>query len=272
MARFSEATGQVSAALGVASAQGRLLRYLRNHVGEIIDKDQLAGVAGIHEWARRVRELRVEHGWPISSGYTRDDLRVGQYVLETPTPDKALARDWALAKEVRNLRIRGRPTSGKARLLAYVRAVHPRSADKERLRYVAKINEWPRRMRELAEEGWQIVSVYDDPALAPGEYRLASLQRIPARQREAIKRRHVIFDRDGYACADCGRSAKKDRVQLQVHHVVLVSEGGTNHSDNLVTLCVDCHAGRHAIHRDAVRDELLHPKAEPEITARPAVR
>jgi len=44
------------------SARDRLRRYFEQHVGEIVDKDELAQVAGIHEWARRVRELRDDDG------------------------------------------------------------------------------------------------------------------------------------------------------------------------------------------------------------------
>jgi len=252
-AKYSAAVDNVSHRLGLVSAHDRLLRYLRNHVGETVGKDELAAVAGISEWARRIRELRVEHGWPIASGATRDDLRPGEYRLEHDAPDEQLASDWRTLKTVRNML-----GSGKARMLAYLQAVYPRSADKEQLSYVAKISEWPRRVRELAEEGWQIVSSIDDPALAPGEYRLASFEQLEPRAREAIKLRHRILDRDGYCCTACGRSPTTDRVQLQVHHVVLVSEGGTNDPSNLVTLCKDCHAGRHALHRSEVADELIN--------------
>jgi hypothetical protein len=34
------------------------------------------------EWARRVRELRTEQGWPIVTKSSRQDLDVGVYVLE----------------------------------------------------------------------------------------------------------------------------------------------------------------------------------------------
>lgn len=44
---------------------------------------------------------------------------------------------------------------------------------------------------------------------------------------------------------------------LQIHHLVFVSQGGTNDPDNLITLCFDCHGGRHALARGKVADELL---------------
>jgi hypothetical protein len=68
------------------NARDRLLRYLLLRVGQIVDKEELSGVSGIYEWARRVRELRDEEGWQISSNENRPDLKPGQYVLEDSTP------------------------------------------------------------------------------------------------------------------------------------------------------------------------------------------
>jgi hypothetical protein len=256
--RFNRASNEVARSLGLESASGRLLRFLQLRLRTVVDKDELSGVASIHEWARRIRELRVEKGWPISSSETRDDLAPGQYLLEGDAPDEDLAEDWRIAKTIRN---QGGGASG--RVLAYLKAIHPRSADKEQLRYVANIQEWPRRMRELAEQGWQIVSNIDDPSLKPGEYRLAALEQLPPRAREAIKLRYEVLSRDKFTCLDCGRSPRTHQVQLQVHHIVLVSEGGTNDESNLRTLCSQCHAGAHAVHVGSTGDELLDPSSEP---------
>jgi hypothetical protein len=68
------------------SARERILRYLLLRVGQVVDKDEIAGVAGISEWARRLRELRDEDGWPISSNDNRPDLKPGEYVLESEVP------------------------------------------------------------------------------------------------------------------------------------------------------------------------------------------
>ena len=46
--------------------------------------------------------------------------------------------------------------------------------------------------------------------------------------------------RDGYKCRKCG-----SKTHLEVHHIVQRKDGGTNHRDNLVTLCHDCHAALH---------------------------
>lgn len=48
--------------------------------------------------------------------------------------------------------------------------------------------------------------------------------------------------RDKYQCQICGDTFTSPYTQLQVHHIVPRSEGGTNDLDNLVTLCDLCHA------------------------------
>jgi hypothetical protein len=45
------------------SARSRILAYLRKYCGTVITGDELMIVAGISEYGRRIRELRVELGW-----------------------------------------------------------------------------------------------------------------------------------------------------------------------------------------------------------------
>lgn len=66
------------------SARKRILDYfISRGPGVVIDKSELIEVARISDWARRVRELRDEDGWRISSFNDRGDLRPGQYILES---------------------------------------------------------------------------------------------------------------------------------------------------------------------------------------------
>lgn len=259
LAEFDKASGSVNRLLGLGGGQERLLTYLRSRVGERVRMEELRGVAAIYEWARRVRELRVEKGWPIVTNVQRPDLGAGEYVLEGDAPDAQVAADWRLAKDMRNLKIDGKSVSGKTRGLEYLKALSPRAADKEQLTYVMNISSHARRIRELSEEGWRIVSNTDDPSLASGSYRLESLDKRPPRVRQAIKLRHEVLDRDGYKCTEDGATPEKDGVTLQIHHIKYVSQGGTNDLDNLVTLCHICHAGRHALERGQAKDELLNP-------------
>ncbi len=256
-ARMHRAFDKVSIRLGLPKgAKPRMLEYLKSVQGHVVDKDELAGVAGISEWARRLRELRVEDGWPISSATSRDDLKPGEYRLESLEPDSALAARWRGANQIRR-----RAGSGKARILAYFLHNVLVPVAKDELQYVARIQEHPRRIRELIEEGWQIESNMDRPELEPGQYVMAAPGQLPARARTAIKLRYEILDRDGYRCRSCGATPGDGR-RLQVHHTTPVADGGDNSSENLETLCDDCHAGRHATMATRVSDELLRPDGE----------
>ncbi|MEU8877918.1 HNH endonuclease signature motif containing protein [Streptomyces javensis] len=264
-AELRKGLSQVNASFGIASGREAILLYLRRHVGTPVPGDTLAGVSGIAEWARRVRELRVEYGWPIESGINRDDLPHDHYRLTADQPDTDLADRWRVAKSARNLKkLGGGDASGRDRLLHYLKEISPRPADKEQLAYVAKIQEWPRRLRELEEAGWQIISNVDDPTLPPGSYRLPTLEMRPPRVREAIKLRYKILDRDNKTCQDCGRTPAQG-ISLQIHHILPVHKGGKNDEDNLVTLCLQCHGGRHALMGGAPKDELLNPEYQADL-------
>ncbi len=68
----------------------RLRQFLLNHIGEVVSAKQLQDAAGqnVTEWARRVRELREDEGWPILTHNDSADLKPGQYVLrDAPKAD-----------------------------------------------------------------------------------------------------------------------------------------------------------------------------------------
>jgi hypothetical protein len=52
---------------------------------------------------------------------------------------------------------------------------------------------------------------------------------------------HQIRVEDGMHCLVC----RTTLAALHVHHIIPLSEGGTNDRRNLVTLCHDCHLGEH---------------------------
>ncbi|BEP13290.1 hypothetical protein acdb102_16010 [Acidothermaceae bacterium B102] len=257
LADFRMALDEVNEALGLSSAQERLLRYLKRHVGEVLSGDALSGVAAISAWARRIRELRVEHGWRIETINQRRGLAVGEYVLASDTPDDALAATWQLAS-----RLRRSTLSRSQKGLELLKALSPEPADKEQLSYVMEISSYSRRLRELDEQGWDIRSNVDEPSLPSGSYRLASLEQRPQRVRKAIKLRTQVMERDKFTCQDClGRAGTLD-VPLQVHHRQGVARLGGNDEANLVTLCANCHAGRHAVEGGRTVDELLKPEGD----------
>lgn len=178
-ADFNDSVADVDRLLGTTGGQARILRYLQLRLGEIVTKDELSGVAGIYEWARRVRELRMDHGWAIQSSVTRNDLRVGEYVLELDHPDEDLARNWNTARRIRKLRSIGGTASPRLRVLEYLKAVHPQFADSEQLAYVAgSAAKCIQCLTELVEDGWQIAFSNIDQASFAGNYRLESLERM----------------------------------------------------------------------------------------------
>ncbi len=159
------------------AARDRILFYFRKYPLTLIEGDELLVISGIGEWARRLRELRVQQGWWIFSGNTfremlaeepeqRDDLKRAllvdpaaikpdQYVLMRTEQDRDAAHRWHTLNGIRRKNI-----AVKDKLLKYFRANVGKVISGEELRYLAKNNkEWARRSRELrTEHGWPVVT------------------------------------------------------------------------------------------------------------------
>jgi len=62
----------------------KILEYLRENIGRVVTGEELRYLArDKKEWARRIRELRTEDGWPVFTRMQgRPDLFVGEYLLE----------------------------------------------------------------------------------------------------------------------------------------------------------------------------------------------
>lgn len=73
------------------SSKERIKRFLRNHIGEVVTNHQLQDAVGpeVTEWARRVRELRSEEGWPIKTHHDDANLKPGEYLLTDDPPDSS---------------------------------------------------------------------------------------------------------------------------------------------------------------------------------------
>lgn len=171
------------------SGRARLIAYLRAQVGQIVHTDELMIVAGIGDYARRIRELRAHHGWPIISGLAVKDMRQeaaayrgersslpssmapDEYLLIEDNQDRDAIRRWELAGSVRAEKV-----SVKERVLHYFLASVARRVTAEELRYVAgNDSNWPAAVRELRDEGWQIQSnQFGSDDLPPGIYILQS--------------------------------------------------------------------------------------------------
>jgi len=247
-----------------SSARDRILYYFQKYPRTVIDGDELLVVSGIQEYARRIRELRVQFGWAIVSGITmkemREDeeedapselssMRPSEYMLLNEEQDREAALRWNVANSIRK-----EPGSMRDKILKFLRANVGRSVTNEELRYVAgNKTEWARRVRELRTElGWPIVTkTTGRPGLDVGSYMLEADRQSPQHDRripDDVRRK--VLRRDGYKCQNCGWSHDEwnasDPRHLELHHIRHHAKGGQNVMENLKTLCVVCHDKLHA--------------------------
>lgn len=244
------------------AARDRILHYFQKYPRVIISGEELMVVAGISEWARRLRELRVQLGWSIISGNTAKEMakegdfefdvsnmKPDHYLLITEQQDRDSSYRWQVANDIRK-----KKGAVQDKILEYLLLNIGEKVTGEELRYVANDKtEWARRVRELrTEEGWQIVTKTTGmPELPVGVYILASDVQAPPHDRKIPDPvRKDVLRRDGYKCQDCGWHPdtwnRSDPRHLEAHHVVQHVDGGDNTADNLITLCNICHDKIHS--------------------------
>jgi len=250
-----------------SSARDRILHYFRKYPRTVISQYEIEVVAGIGEWARRVRELRKERGWSILSGNAvremvdAGDLGISDiagfagmgsddYVMLSIEQDREAALRWKVANDIR--RSKG---GAKAHILAYLRENAGRPVSGDELRYVTgNKKEWARRVRELrTEEGWPISTYWNGrPELKSGLYLLEEDRQMPAHDRKISDDvRRQVLKRDNFTCqsSNCGWNrdgwVKEDPRHLELHHIEHHARGGSNEKENLITLCNRCHDREH---------------------------
>ncbi|MGB7547085.1 MAG: HNH endonuclease [Terracidiphilus sp.] len=69
----------------------RIRQFLLANIGRIVTSIEIrdAAGAGVSEWARRVRELREDEGWPILTHNDNAGLKPGQYLLKEAPAKKS---------------------------------------------------------------------------------------------------------------------------------------------------------------------------------------
>lgn len=250
------------------SARDRILSYLAKYPRQIIHGDELMVVAGISEYARRIRELRVEFGWAVLSGKLLKEmieqqevtleelgadsiqsLKTDVYTLINTFQDKEAAHRWNEANELRKSKL-----SVKDKILLHLRKNVGRAVSGEELRYLANDSkEWARRTRELrTEEGWPVATKNSGrPELPVGSYLLEEDRQAEVHDRKIPDPVRVkVLERDKHSCKMCGwnheiKKANDPRSFLELHHINHHVHGGDNTVDNLITLCNVCHDDIH---------------------------
>lgn len=259
-----------------SSARERVIAYFRRYPRTVINGDELMVVSGIAEWARRVRELRVQFGWSIYSGVTFRDMaeaasavedsretatleavlgvhaariKPDQYVLMREEQDRHAAHRWNVLNEVRRKKV-----SVTDKIIEYFRMNVGEEITGEELKYLAKDRkEWARRVRELrTEQGWPIVTKSSGREdLAIGIYVLEEDRQTYEHDRRIPDPvRVTVLQRDGFKCIRCGwnrsmLSPDDPRKMLELHHVLHHKDKGENTADNLITLCNVHHDEEH---------------------------
>jgi len=81
-------------------AKERIRRLFEDNVGHVLTTEQIREVAGISEYARRIRELRDEEGMQIYSYRDGRDLKPKEYLLISLDRLPAIGRD--ISPQLRN--------------------------------------------------------------------------------------------------------------------------------------------------------------------------
>jgi hypothetical protein len=245
------------------SAIERIISYFNQYPQTVIAGDEIMVISGIGEWARRVRQLRVQLGWWIYSGITfkqmaqsedrdAEDLekllnvspkaiKPDQYVLMRTEQDLEAAYRWNLSNQIRR-----KKASVRDKILEYFRKNVGKQISGEELKYLANNrSEWARRARELRTEyGWPVVTKNSGRTDMPiGAYLLEEDRQAYEHDRKIPDEvRVAVLERDGFKCVICGWSRAMispddPRKMLELHHIQHHKDRGENTIDNLKTLC-----------------------------------
>jgi hypothetical protein len=239
------------------SARDRILTYLKQYPLTVIDSEELLVVSGITDYQRRIRELRIEFGWPIISGktakamwaegewqvYKQDvsEMKPDEYILLDSGQDMGAANRWRRINSLRKQKL-----SVKDKLIKYFLENVGRQITGEELVYLANSSkEWARRVRELrTEDGWTIRTRNTGrPDLPVGVYVLEDAHQAEIHDRKIDDtERIIVLKRDNFSCCKCGWNNQQKQLEdprqfLELHHLDYHANKGSNKSSNLITLC-----------------------------------
>lgn len=156
-------------------------------------------------------------------------------------------------------------TNRKQQVLDYLKQHLNEWTHNQKLRELTGLNDVPRTIRLLRQQGWQM-EVRGD-----GHVRLISLEKTAARgERKTIngRVRYQVFSESGFRCQACGTTVEEDKVKLVVDHKIPVDWGGTNDISNLQSLCEECNSGKQAWVADKSSQDMKEIMSNPTIYQR----
>ena len=223
------------------SGKATILEYFKLFVGEDVASEELMVVSGIAEYARRIRELRVQSGYDIVAGDADAEVRQRCYRLYSVKPDGERAAAWKSANTIRK-----RSGSNKSRILLLLKKNIGVPLNHTMLQYVGKGKDTRERLRDLRlNDGWRIATHRTGrPDLRNDEYMLLSGTQLPTHDRLIPAATYeAVLQRDGGRCRKCnwppsaGAYKGGKRHNLEVHHKFSFASGGDHSRNNLLTLC-----------------------------------
>lgn len=220
----------------ITSARSAILMYLLINLGVPVERKKLRFISGIGEWARRVRELRVEHGWPIVSRGGVNSM----YYLTDIRPNQEVKRRWQEANALRKT-----PGTPGDRMLTLLVRYIGRPVDADLLAYVAADKNWLAELYKLRSEyGLRVSTPADRPELEDA-YLLETQTPLPDPDEWDISDdlRRKILELDERECTSCGwRQGSSDDRWLDVHR-----RSAGHELQDFATLCNICHERLHRL-------------------------
>ena len=223
------------------SASERILQYLIRKVGKKVQREVIDVVAAISEYSRRIREWRVEFGFPIQWKKGGD-----AYILHSKEPDAEKAEKWRTMNKIKRLQIADKKVGDKKKALALFQAYPNQVLTTAQLKYVMASGEM-RRIRDLRlEDGWRIFTRNTGrPDLKDKQYILVDPEQLLEHDRQVKDEVYSqVLKRDGHRCqkVGCGwhptdKIAGDRKQYIEVHHKTWHSQKGENNLNNLITLC-----------------------------------
>ncbi len=107
-----------------------------------------------------------------------------------------------------------------------------------------------RRLRDLRDKYLLDIRTERTPGVRDPVYRLAGFRDgsdgLQGRARISGRQRAEVLTSCGSRCAMCGKTPREEQVKLVVDHIVPLEWGGSNGSENLQPLCIECNSGKKA--------------------------